>query len=270
VPRPDEAFLQAFHARHPGATTAAYARGRTAAGGSSYDALAAAIPVTATAVLDLGCGDGFLLERLARRDRILVGVDLSADELAVARARPALAAAALLHGRAAALPLATASLDACASHLAFTLMAEPDVVADELARVLRPGATFAAIVGGGPAADQPGNAFDAFLDHARPFLAASPAPRLGDPRTRHAAGLDAILGAAGFATPVSVDRIVVDLAGTADEVWATLATLYELSPLPAAALATLEPAARAVLAALATDGRVPCAMAVGLVRAIRR
>jgi SAM-dependent methyltransferase len=270
---PSEPFVRAFHARHPGITTIAYARGRIDGRGSSYDALAATVPATATAVLDLGCGDGHLLALLAtgRPDRVLVGVDVSAEELALARARPGLTA--LLQARADELPLASASLDACVSHLAFTLMADPERVAGEVARVLRPGATFAATVGGGPAVDDGGNAYALFLDLAAARLAALPeatrAPRLGDRRVRHAAGLDELLGAAGFA-PVIVERLVVDLGGTVDEVWTTLASLYELAPLPAAERAALEVAARAAFADLGRGGRVPCAMAVGLACTTRR
>jgi SAM-dependent methyltransferase len=269
-----EPFIRAFHARHPGITTSAYARGHIDGRGSSYDALAAAVPAAATAVLDLGCGDGHLLALLAagRRDRALVGVDVSAEELALARARPGLAAA-LLQARADELPVASASLDACVSHLAFTLMADPEQVAREVARVLRPGATFAATVGGGPAVADGGNAFALFLDLAAAQLAALPdttrAPRLGDRRARHAAGLDELLGGAGFA-PVTVERLVVDLGGTVDEVWATLASLYELAPLPAAERGALEVAARAAFADLGRGGRVPCAMAVGLACTTRR
>jgi SAM-dependent methyltransferase len=270
---PSEPFVRAFHARHPGVTAIAYARGRIDGRGSSYDALAATVPDAATAVLDLGCGDGHLLALLAARgrDRVLVGVDVSAEELALARARPGLTA--LLQARADELPLASASLDACVSHLAFTLMADPEGVAGEVARVLRPGATFAAAVGGGPAVDDGDNAYARFLDLAAARLAALPeatrAPRLGDPRARHAAGLDELLGAAGFA-PVTVERLVVDLGGTVDEVWTTLASLYELAPLPAAERGALEVAARAAFADLGRGGRVPCAMAVGLARTTRR
>jgi SAM-dependent methyltransferase len=270
---PSEPFLRAFHARHPGITTAAYARGRIDGGGSSYDALAAAVPAAATAILDLGCGDGHLLALLAGRPgRALVGVDLSAEELALARGRLGVTAA-LLQARADELPLASASLDACVSHLAFTLMADAERVAGELARVLRPGATFAAVVGGGPAVDGGGNAFAVFLDLAAAHLAALPAgaraPRLGDRRARHAAGLDELLGPAGFA-PVTIERLVVDLGGSVDAVWATLASLYELAPLAAAGRDAVEGAARAAFADLARDGRVPCAMAVGLARTTRR
>ena len=265
-----DAFLRAFHGRHPGCTTAAYARGRAPDGRSSYEILADLVPPAAT-VLDLGCGDGHLLELLARAPaRTLIGVDLSDAELAAARRRPALARAVLLGGDAAALPVADASIDACVSHLAFTLMTDPVAVAAEVARVLRPGGVFATVVGGSPAADHPGEAFDAFLALAAPRLPrASTTPRLGDPRVRHAAGLDTILGPAGFA-PVVFERVVIDLGGTVDEVWATLSTLYELAPLSPAELAALRRELDALAVTLADQrGRVACAIAVGVAVARR-
>jgi SAM-dependent methyltransferase len=262
-------FLRAFHQRHPGVTTRAYARGRAPDGRSSYEILRDAVPAAAR-VLDLGCGDGFLLELLAPRAAALIGVDLSAAELALARARPALAAAHLVEASADRLPLADSSVDACVSHLAFTLMSAPDAVAREVARVLVPGGLLATIVGGGPAADHSAaapEAFDAFLALAAPRLGGT--PRLGDPRARHRAGLDAILGPAGFG-PVAYQRVVIDLGGRVDEVWATLSTLYELAPLAAPALAALRADFERLAASLAVGGRVPCAMAVGVVTTVRR
>jgi SAM-dependent methyltransferase len=255
MPTP-ESFLRAFHDRDPGVTTRAYARGRSPRG-SSYEILASVIPPAAT-ILDLGCGDGFLLELLRAPPRRLIGLDLSAGELARARQRPTLADAALVRADARAIPVATASLDACVSHLAFTLMSEPDRVATEVARTLRPGGLFAAIVGGGPAVTGGANAFDAFLDLVPPAAT----PRLGDPRARDPAGLEAVLGAAGFSA-ITYQRHVIDLGGTADEVWSTLSTLYEL--------AALAPSARAALRAspLFAADRIACAMAVGLVQARR-
>src|SRR3970040_1611525 len=95
-------LLLAFHARHPGATTRAFANGRLEDGRSSYELLADnADPGGVT--LDLGCGDGHLLNLLIDRgfaaDR-LVGVDMSESEIAAARTRPALTGVRLLCRRA--------------------------------------------------------------------------------------------------------------------------------------------------------------------------
>jgi SAM-dependent methyltransferase len=261
----EEAFLRRFHQERPGVTTAALARGRVAGGGSSYDLVARAIPVGGR-VVDLGCGDGFLLARLIERGHRaadLVGIDLSADELRAARARAPEVAG--LHARAQALPLAGRSCAAVVSHLAFTLMPGLDAIAHELLRVLAAGGRFVALVGGGPRGD---DAFAGFLDLALPHVqAAPPTPRLGDRRARTDDGLATVL--AGFAS-LAVDDVTIDVSGTADEVWGSLSTGYEL--------ATLAPAARAALHAAflaeaprwrRADGLIAATMYGRLVTAIR-
>ena len=101
-----EAFLRRFHAAHPGITSSAIARARPA----SYDRLAAAVPRDAR-VLDLACGDAHLLSRLGPR---AIGLDL-------APSRGPHGGAAIVQGRAQALPFADRAFDACVCHLAFML-----------------------------------------------------------------------------------------------------------------------------------------------------
>lgn len=136
----EEAFVRRFHRDHPGATAAALARGRVIGGaGSSYDGLAAATP-RGGRVLDLGCGDGYLRARLITHGHAagqVVGLDVSADELA--RARAGAPTAALVQARAQALPFATGAFAAVVSHFAWTLMPDLAVIVGELARVLAPG-----------------------------------------------------------------------------------------------------------------------------------
>ncbi len=264
-----EDFLRRFHRAHPGVTTAALARARVVGtAGSSYDLLAAALPVGGR-VLDLGCGDGFLVDRLhARGHRAadLLGLDLSADELARARAR--LPTAGWLQARAQAIPLATASCAAIASHLAWTLMPDLDAIADELARVLAPGGVFVTLVGGGPRGD---DAFAGLLDLAAPLARAAPAtPRLGDPRARRDDGLAGLLGPARGFELAAIADVTLDLAGTADEVWASLVPCYELATVGAAALATLHAAFVAAAPRWRrADGLVGATMYARLVTATR-
>src|SRR5262249_25779 len=86
-------------------------------------------------VLEVGCGTGLILDRVARFARHAVGVDLSAGMLAPARAR----GLAVAEAWATALPIATASVDVAYS---FKVLAHvPDIAGAlaEMARVVRPG-----------------------------------------------------------------------------------------------------------------------------------
>lgn len=100
-------------------------------------------------MVDVATGTGLVLRAIAERhpQARLVGVDLSAAMLAVARA--ALPQAHLLQADAAALPVAGGAADLVTCVTALHLLAEPALAFDEWARVLRPGgrlvtATFAA------------------------------------------------------------------------------------------------------------------------------
>ena len=90
-----ETYLQDFHQRQVGVTSAAFAHlpahAASATYASSYAALTSLVPgVNAPmSVLDLGCGDGHLLGLLAARQQAqlqLLGVDMSEAERAAARA----------------------------------------------------------------------------------------------------------------------------------------------------------------------------------------
>lgn len=206
-----ERFVRAFHARRPGITSRAFARG------GSYEELARRVTPGAR-VLDLACGDGPMLAHLPPG---AIGVDLSREELeGVAR---------VVQGRAQALPFATGAFDAVTCHLAFMLFEEPEAVVAELARVLAPGGTFLAILGGGPVAQpSPGDAFHAFLSALAPV-----APPLGDRRARTEAGWQQLFAGWDVAP---FERWELDLGGTFDDVWSFLASSYELDPSAAPAL----------------------------------
>ena len=265
---PDE-LLRAYHARHPGATARAFGGGRSEDGRSTYDLLAD-LPSPGDAVLDLGCGDGHLLELLIRRGcRDLVGVDMSPEELARAAARPALAGVRLLEARAQALPVAPATFDWVLSHLAFNVMSDVDAAAAEVARVLRPGGRMAAVVGGAPADEE--DAFGLFLRLFQEIYQASGerAPRLGDRRTRDAAGLASLLHpGSGFDAAIEEVLVTVRFDGPPDQVWDVVATMYEMIVVPPDGRAALR--ARFLADAHAdADGQVRCAMRCRLLVATR-
>jgi SAM-dependent methyltransferase len=92
-------------------------------------------------VLDVGCGAGHDLVRLAAAGAVPVGVDASARMVAESRRRCAAAgvAAVLAVADASALPLADASVDAVRVERVLQHVAVPSAVARELRRVLRPG-----------------------------------------------------------------------------------------------------------------------------------
>ncbi|GGV02128.1 hypothetical protein GCM10010211_81860 [Streptomyces albospinus] len=117
-------------------------------------------------VLGLGCGDGLLLELLARSDeRQLAGLDPSPESPALARRRPALSAVRWEVGRAQDPPFADDSFDACVSHMVLMLMDEVEHVGAEAARVLSPGGVLACVVGGGAVG---GEAYDLFVRRSVP------------------------------------------------------------------------------------------------------
>ncbi|WP_205417427.1 class I SAM-dependent methyltransferase [Trinickia diaoshuihuensis] len=151
---PAERYLQDFHARRPGATSAAFsalpATTKSRTYKSSYEVLAAVVrdlPLPST-VLDVGCGDGHLLGLLdkASNSSTLIGVDLSDGELNVAR-RTLPSHVLLLRERAQQMSLASESIDVVVSHMALMLMDDIESVLSEIHRVLVSGGKLAGIVG---------------------------------------------------------------------------------------------------------------------------
>ncbi|HZB88799.1 MAG TPA: class I SAM-dependent methyltransferase [Terracidiphilus sp.] len=95
-------------------------------------------------ILDLGCGDGQLSERLAASGARIQGVDASPQMVAAARARGVAAE----HGSAEALPFTDAAFDAVFSNAALHWVRGQDAMLGEVHRVLKPGGRFVAEMGG--------------------------------------------------------------------------------------------------------------------------
>jgi len=95
-------------------------------------------------VLDLGCGDGQLTQKLIAAGASVTGVDASADMVVAARARGIAADLA----RAESLPYADASFDGVFSNAALHWVQDQDAMMREVKRVLRPGGRFVAEMGG--------------------------------------------------------------------------------------------------------------------------
>jgi SAM-dependent methyltransferase len=91
--------------------------------------------------LDLGCGTGFHIPLLVELGWAVTGVDVSIDQLRVARKRAG-SATELIHADATALPFADATFDAALSAFTHTDVEDFPALLAEAVRVLRPGAPF--------------------------------------------------------------------------------------------------------------------------------
>ncbi|MGC2398177.1 MAG: class I SAM-dependent methyltransferase [Acidobacteriaceae bacterium] len=94
-------------------------------------------------ILDLGCGDGFLTQRLAQSGATLVGVDSSPEMIAAAKEKGV--DARCVRGEALAFER---EFDAVFSNAALHWMNDHDAVLDGVYRALRPGGRFVAECGG--------------------------------------------------------------------------------------------------------------------------
>lgn len=273
-PTAAELYLQDFHQRQVGVTSAAFAHlpavslSTAATYASSYAALAGLVPDTVTpqTVLDLGCGDGHLLGLLAARQQPqlqLIGIDMSAAELAAARAAlpPSVR---LQQGRAQALDLAPASVDCLVSHMALMLMDDMQQVMREMRRVLRPGGQFAAIVG---RTFLLGEVNDAFMDVFKPIASTELPPlRFGDRRAGSEAGWRELLDA-GF-KHVAFDDIDVPWSPTPHALWAALLDTYDIDRLDDDARQRLRQAFLDAVGCLQdADGTIASGWGLRLVRA---
>jgi SAM-dependent methyltransferase len=89
--------------------------------------------------LEVACGGGNRLALLTALGWSVVGVDVSADQLRLARDRAAACGAGLARADAGRLPVATASCDAAVSVMAITDLPDLAGALREMRRVLRPG-----------------------------------------------------------------------------------------------------------------------------------
>jgi len=95
-------------------------------------------------ILDLGCGDGQLTQRIAATGANVVGADASAEMVAAARARGIDA----VHAPAELLPYSDAQFDAVFSNAALHWVRDQDAMMAQVHRVLKPGGRFVAEMGG--------------------------------------------------------------------------------------------------------------------------
>jgi trans-aconitate methyltransferase len=95
-------------------------------------------------ILDLGCGDGQLTQRIASAGASVVGLDASPQMAAAARSR----GIEVDEGSAESMPYAAHCFDAVFSNAALHWVRDQDAMMAEVRRVLRPGGRFVAEMGG--------------------------------------------------------------------------------------------------------------------------
>ncbi len=210
--------LETVHSANAGFTEACAAACRDGEGRNSYDWLAEAARDHASGhILDLACGSGVLLERLdalypAAR---LTGVDMSADELALAARRVRPERVSLLCSLAQNIDaLDDGSVDVVLCHWALTLMKPVAPVLGEIKRVLGSGGMFAAIVDG-PITSAPSYEAinDLIFDHVARAYPTYGSIDLGDPRVRNSEALIELLRAEFPGARIAVEPNVVSMAG---------------------------------------------------------
>ncbi|MEM7530465.1 MAG: methyltransferase domain-containing protein [Pseudomonadota bacterium] len=247
--RPDaeslRSHLLAVHEVHTGFTESCAAGCRDREGRNSYEWLSEAVPRDAGSVLDMACGSGVLLQVCRRRlghSVALVGIDMSPDEVALARARLPAGGVTLHQALAQSMvPVADASVDAVLCHWALTLIDPVAPAMAEVGRVLRPGGTFAAIVDG-PMEIAPGYAevdglIFAAVRQAYPHYGDID---LGDPRVRDTSALSTLCAEAFPGAEIRIESSVMTVEGTAKTVASEAAGFFY-------AAFVLSPAARAAM-----------------------
>lgn len=168
-------FILDVHASDPGLTERSLGLARTEDGRSSYEVFCDfARPVEGSSVVDLACGNGpltaILAERVGSRGQVL-GIDLSAEEIAAARERlRAHANVRVLRAGADQTSLADSSVDLVVCHMAFMLFTPLSPVVAEMARILRSGGAFAAVV---PTMRRPSALFAACASSLKAALASA-------------------------------------------------------------------------------------------------
>ena len=145
--------LMLVHRDHTGFAESCASRCRDLSGQNSYEQLASVVdPLKQSYVLDLACGSGVLLEICRQRCggfSKLTGVDMSEEELVLARQRNPDSGVRLYQGIAQDLSfIDDGEFDVILCHWALTLMDQVPLVMREIKRLLRPQGIFAAIVDG--------------------------------------------------------------------------------------------------------------------------
>ena len=205
-------------------------------------------------VVDLGTGTGAVAERAAAivgPDGRVVGVDISAEMLALARRRVearGLGNVTVREGQAESLPVEDAGFDAVLASLSLMYVIDRVAAAREIARVLRPGGRLIAAVWAGPDRCD----IVRFQQTAGSFAPPPPVPGVGPGAMADPSPFLEQLAAAGIRARVETETLGFDFEdfGSAWDVLAGVTTA-QLPP------ERRDEAKKAVLAAMYPDGDRP-------------
>lgn len=222
------------HSLAPGMSPQAFGDCRNGAGLNSYEWLALSTERVRNpkSIVDLACGDGFLIPILQKKlanDVSYVGIDMSAKELELAEKRK-LARARFHQAMADNTGLPTESVDVVFSHMALMLMLPLDPVLAEIQRVLKPGGMLTGVIGNREKKD---GLFSTLQQTVRTFLGekfpSMQKPMTGDPRMETEVGLREALR--GFS---SLEIIDDSFEATLDPkaAWDHVKHLYLIEGLP--------------------------------------
>lgn len=234
---PTESFLADFHDRRPGVTSHAFMSLRATKSGevaaSSYHHLASLVPDgnESLSVLDVACGDGYLLWLISSAQRqatTLVGIDISEGELNAARLRLGQRAT-LVRARAQAIPLLESSVDYVLCHMALMLMDDLDTAIQQIRRVLKLGGVFSFVVGAKPPSSAALNLYLARLRETRELLG-STMPAFGDRRLANPESIQHLLSSQF--SGVTIDEISIVRRYTPSELWTWFEGMYDLDGIP--------------------------------------
>ena len=230
--------LIAFHREYSGVTEDLLLQMETPGGETSYDVLASRIKALAPgakAVLDIGCGNGVLLARIAERfgrEIALTGIDLSEPD--IARARKRLPGATFLCGDALALGMSQKSEDVVTSHLAFMAMPALGAVLERARNALRDSGLLAFVaedpLAGGTIFELLGSAVAAVRDRFPAFTPSIP----GREPIERADVLQPLLARAGFSR-VSIEPFAVRARLSGEQIWHFVERSYPFGLLDATA-----------------------------------
>lgn len=246
-------YLIEAHNKSPSMTPVAFASYKSKNEQNSYEILSNEIDKILLSrdqkdisILDLACGDGFLIQYLTSKLREadnIVGIDMSEGELRLARMKYEVNSNIKFYqAKAQNIPLFDNSIDAIICHMAFMLMLPIEPVVSEIHRVLKSGGFFSAVIGN--AREKQGFFNEIlkityqFIDFRYPLIREI---QTGDSRVQNEKGLKELFAKdKGFNGSVDIDDFSLMISTGPQGVWDLIKEMYFVSMLPSSDQIELE------------------------------